>query len=333
MDRRRFVALIGSALACPGVLRAQTRPKAVRLGLLANSVPVHPVLMEPIVHGLRERGWIEGPDFAIDGRAHGGNFAKAVELATQFADARVNAIVALATNSAVAAKRATGTMPVITWCGDPVAAGLVRSLAHPGGNVTGIANYPSAELFGKLVDVLHDVHPALRELAILWDFMPPGFPDGPIHLEALLLAAKRLGVRSRVWMVRNEKDLLAALSAIERANFNGLFVSASGGIHQLAALSSRIAAVVERRKLPTITNIVGETFASARCLLTYSSNVAELGGRLAYFIDRVLRGADPGDLPIEQPTKFELIINLKVAKALGIAIPQDVLIRADRVIE
>lgn len=330
MKRRRFLALIGGAIAAP---LARAQPKVVRLGLLTSSLPVRPTAMEPFTAGLRGYGWTEGANLVIEGRAHDGDFVKALELAKDLVRLRVDATLALGTNSAVALKQSSDRMPVVTWCGDPVTAGLARSLAHPGGNVTGVANYPRAEMFGKLVDLLREVRPSLRELAILWDFVLPGWPDGPGHIEALQRAAKVLGIRSHVWMVHNERDLIAALSAIDRGKFDALVVSASGGIHQQPAFASQIAEVVARRRLPAITNLANETFANAGCLLTYSSRVQEIIPRLAYFVDRVLRGADPGDLPIEQPTRFDLIINLKVAKALGLKIPQSVLLRADRVIE
>ena len=330
MNRRELLAASAALLAAP-IARAQ--PKVVRLGLLTNSLPLRPTVMEPFTAGLHGRGWNEGTNLIIEGRAHEGSFAKALELARELVGMRVDATLALGTNSAVAVKQNSDRMPVVTWCGDPVAAGLARSLARPGGNVTGIANYPRAEMFGKLVELLREVRPSLRELAILWDFVLPGWPDGPSHLEALQRAAKGLGIRSNVWMVHNERNLLAALFAIDRGKFDALVVSASGGIHQQPALGGRIAEVIARRRLPAITNLANETFANAGCLLAYSSQVQEIVGRLAYFVDRVLRGANPSDLPIEQPTKFELIINLKIAKALGITIPQIVLLRADRVIE
>jgi len=330
MKRRRFIALIGGALAAPF---ARGQPKVARLGLLTSSLPLRATAMEPFTAGLRGRGWNEGANLIIEGRAHEGNFAKALELAGELVKLRVDATLALGTNSAVAVRQISDRLPVVTSCGDPVAAGLARSLARPGGNVTGVAVYPRPEMFGKLVDLLHEVRPSLRDLAILWDFVPPGWPDGPIHLEALQQAAERLGIRSQFWMVHNEKDLLAALSAIDRGKFDALVVSATGGIHLQPALGGRIAEVVARRRLPAITNFANETFANAGCLLAYSPQVQEIFGRLAYFVDRVLRGASPGDLPIEQPTRFDLIINLKIAKALGLTIPQSVLLRADRVIE
>ncbi len=188
-------------------------------------------------------------------------------------------------------------------------------------------------MFGKLVDLLHEMRPSLRDLAILWDFVGPGWPDGPAHLEALREAAKRLGIRSQAWMVHNEKDLLSALSAIDRGKFDALVVSAGGGVHQQPAVGGHIAEVVTRRRLPTITNLANETFVNAGCLLAYSSQVQEIAPRLAYFVDKILRGAKPADLPIEYPTKFDLIINLKTAKALGLTIPPSLLGRADRVIE
>jgi putative ABC transport system substrate-binding protein len=329
MNRRRFVALIGSALATP-LARAQA--KEVRLGLLSAS-PISPAFMDPILAGLRDRGWIEGTNLVVEARAHGGNFAKALTSAEELVRLHVNAILALSTNSAVAVRKTSARMPVVTLCGDPVAAGLARSLAHPGGSVTGVAIYPRAEMFGKLVDLLRETRPSMRELAILWDLAPPGWPDGPPHLEALQHTAKVLGVRSQVWMVHGQQDLVAALSAIDRGRFDALVVSASGGIHQQPAFGAQIAEIVARRRLLAITNIANQTFVHAGCVLAYSFRVQEILPRLAYFVDKVLRGANPGDIPIEQPTRFDLIINLKTAKAIGLTIPPAVLTRADKIIE
>jgi putative ABC transport system substrate-binding protein len=330
MDRRRFVALTVGALATPF---ARGQAKVVRLGLLANILPLRPTFMEPFMAGLRDRGWSEGANLIVEGRAFEGSYPRALELAKELVGNRVDAILAIGTNSAVAVKRNSDRMPVVTSCGDPVAAGLARTLARPGGNVTGMALYPRAEMFGKLVDLLHEARPSLRDLGILWDFVLPGWPDGPVHLEALQRAAKDLGIRSHVWMVHNEQDLIAALSAIDRGKIDALVISASGGIHQQAAFGRRIAEVIARRKLPAITNLANETFVNAGCLLAYTARTQEIAARLAYLVDKVLRGANPGELPIEQPTKFDLIVNLKIAKVIGLTIPQSFLLRADRVIE
>jgi putative ABC transport system substrate-binding protein len=330
LRRRQFLIASGALLAAP-LARAQT--KAMRLGLLANVLPPLPVIMDPLAAGLRSRGWVEGPNFVIERRGHAGDPAKALEMAKELAGLRVDAILALSTLSAVAAKQASETIPVVTWVGDPVAAGLAQSLARPGGNFTGVANYASAEVWGKLVELLREVRPSLQELAILWDFVLPGFPDGPAMLDTLQGAAKKLGVGSQIFMVHNEQELLAALSTIDRRKFDGLVVSATGGVHSRRALSARIAEVVTRRRLPAITDLAASTFANAGCLLAYSPQVAALVDRLAYFIDKVLRGTKPGELPFEQPARFELAINLKTAKALGLTVPQSLLVRADRVIE
>ena len=330
MKRRDFVALVGSALAAP---LARAQPKQTRLGLLTNLLPVPPVIMNPFSAAMRDRGWTEGSGFAIEQRGHAGDPARARELAMELAKMRVDAVLALSTTSAVALKQASEKVPVVTWCGDPVAAGLARSLARPGANFTGIANYASADVWGKFVELLREVRPSLRDLAILWDFVPPGFPDGPMMLDALQGAAKRLGVRSRVWMVHNETDLLAALSAIDGGKFDALVVSASGGIHNRPAMSSRIAEVVMRRRLPTITDLATAVFANAGCLIAYAPQIPPLVGRLAHFVDKVLRGANPGELPFELPARFEIAINLRTAKAIDLKIPQAFLLRADRVIE
>lgn len=330
IERRLFLIAGGVLLAAP---LARAQPKVVRLGLLSSIQPLSPIIADPLAAGMRERGWIEGPTFVIERRGHAGNPAKALELAKELVGLRVDAILALSALSAVAVKQASERIPVVCWVGEPVVTGLARSLARPGGNFTGVANYANVETYGKLVQLLREVRPSLRELAVLWDYVPPGFPDGPIGLDALRAAAKQLGVSIQVRMVHDEQELLAALAVIDRGKFDALVISSSGGINGRPELSARIAEVVTRRRLPAITDLPTAVFANAGCLLAYAPRIPDIMGRLAYFVDRVLRGANPGELPFEQPTTYELTVNLKTAKAIDLKIPQSLLIRADRVIE
>jgi putative ABC transport system substrate-binding protein len=240
----------------------------------------------------------------------------------------------MATASGVAASKATARIPVVTWCGYPVEAGLAASLSRPGRNVTGVANYAGTDVFGKFVELLRELRPGLRAIGVLWDYAPPAFPDGFVPIPAIEEAARRMGISSRIWTVRSEKDFDAARSEIERGTYEALVVTTGGGIHNRADVMDRLGELVTRRRLPAITDIAGTALVvRANCVLAYSPNVPEILTRLADLTDRILRGADPGELPFERPSKFELAINLKAARAMSLPVPQPLLLRADRVIE
>lgn len=224
-------------------------------------------------------------------------------------------------------------VPIVTWCGYPVESGLAESLARPGGNVTGIANYANAEVWGKFVEFLRELRPGASDLGVLWDYAPPAFPDGLIPLPAIEQAATNLGMRSRAWISRTSANLVQALDEVERSSVQVLVVSSSGGIHLQDANAARINALVLRRKLPAVTDIAAPQAQAMGIAMAYSPNVAQVQMRLAGLIDRILRGASPADLPFELPAKFDLALYAKSASAIGASFPQSLLLRADRVIE
>ena len=334
MRRRAFLFGASALMAAPSGL-AQRPAKVVRLGFLVPQITsLKDPFWQPRVAGLEKYGWREGREFALVARQSQGDPALALAMAREMVAEGVDLILAMATSSAVAARSATRTIPVVTWCGYPVESGLAESLSRPGGNVTGVANYAGDQVWGKFVELLRELKPGMRELGVLWDYAPPGFPDGQIPIPVIESAAQKLGIKARTWMIRSEQDLNAALAAIERSQIEALILSQGGGFHAQPALGARIGEVVVRRRLPAIVDVAGPSvFEQARCVLAYSPNVAEILDRLAHFVDRVLRGAKPATLPFELPARFELAVSAKSAALIGLAIPQSVLMRADRVIE
>lgn len=326
--------MLGGALAAPLVL-AQARAKTVRLGFLTPAIAsLRSPFWAPFHASLTKYGWREGIEFALVARESRGDPVLAEAFAREMVAEKVDLILAITTASAVAARRATRTIAVVTWCGYPVESGLAETLGRPGGNVTGVTNYAGNQVWGKFVELLKELKPGMRELGVLWDYAPPAFPDGQIPLPMIEQSAQKLGIRTRVWLVRSERDLDAALGAIDRSPVEALILTQGGGFHVQPELSARIAEVVVRRRLPAIVDVASQSvFEQARCVLAYSPNVPEVLDRLAHFVDRVLRGASPSSLPFELPARFDLAVNAAAAKAIGLDIPRSVLLRADRVIE
>ena len=279
--------------------------------------------MTPFVGALRELGWVEGRDFTLEyrftGDAPGGALTAARELVTQ----KVDVIVTLATGNAVAAMHASGEIRIVMMAsGYPVE--LVKSYARPGGNVTGNTIYAGTELFGKHVEILKTLLPGMRQLAVLWGWVPPFvYPgEGGLALEELKRAANTVNVGLRVWKTDRVEVVEAALAAMASEHADALYVSGSP-VHRRTA--AKIVEFARKRRLPTMTD--------SPAVFTYSANPATLGRQAAAFVDRILRGARPADLPIERPSTLDLAINLKTAKALGLRIPPSLLQRADQVIE
>jgi len=334
MDRRRFVATIGSVLAAQFAL-AQQPSGPVRIGILAvNELNIRSPFWKPLFAALAKRGWHEDVEYALVLKEARDDPAQLSALADELIAERADIVLAFSSGAALAARRASDQTPIVTWCGYPVEAGLAASLARPGGSVTGVTNYAGLEIWGKFIELLRELRPNLRELVILWDYAPPVFPEAEALAAVPVIerSAKSLGIRSRTWMVRREQELIDALSAIDRSPADALMLTAGGGIHGRPAMIKRIGELIVRQKLPAITDIAAGFFGNT-CTLAYSPNVPEALGRLAYFVDRILRGARPGELPFEQPSRFDLAVNVKAARAIGLAIPQQLLLRADRVIE
>jgi putative ABC transport system substrate-binding protein len=329
--RRAFLASLGASLFSP--LAASQQGRVVRVGYLSQRLA--PWLVDPLVAGLRQRGWVDGSNLRFEALSTDGDYKRADMLAQQLVERRSDVIVVVGTHLAVAAERVTKTIPIVMYLsGFPVEGGLVQSFARPGGNITGLATYSGEGFFSKHVSLMRELVPSKREFSVLWDYLPPGFLQKEVDfgLGELRRAAAELKINARVWKNASLADLDKALAEIDRTRPQVVF-STSGPVHGAPSPgAARIIEYTQRRKLPLVCDIAGSLF-QAGGLLSYSASWAEAAERCASFVDRILRGANPAELPIERPTKFELVLNLKTAKAIGIKLPQAMLLRADRVVE
>jgi putative tryptophan/tyrosine transport system substrate-binding protein len=315
------------ALTC--LAQAQQPKKVPRIGYLSGSDPAtDSAQSEAIRLALRERGHIEGQNIAIEYRYAEGKVDRFPELAAELVRLKVDIIVVAGGNRIImAAKNATKTIPIVmTGAGiDPVEAGLVESLARPGGNVTGITNL-TRELGGKRLELLKEAVPKLARVAVLYE---PAAPGSVLDVkEVLPVAARALGLTIQSWEVRAGDDFDRVFAAMGKQRPDGLFVTRS---RLMGDSQKRIIGFALKSRLPSIFGI--RESVNAGGLMYYGADQAESYRRVAYYVDRILNGAKPADLPVEQPTKFELVINLKTAKQIGITIPQSMLYRADKVIK
>lgn len=327
INRRRLLLAI-AALAVPAAARAQVGRRVFRIAWVQS--------FDPAAHGwrsfieaMRERGWVEGRDFVVEKRL---GWPEQAEMLLQELLAAGNVDILLTTSTVwgIALRRATRALPIVmVSSGHPVEVGLAKSLARPGGNVTGQAIYGGVPFYSKHLELMRGVAPGMRQLGVLWDYGGPAFPDGANALEELERAARKATLSLSVRIISSAQDLEAALNAFEREPPQALFV-ASGPVNWTSR--PRIARWAASRRLPSMSDIRWPD-ADPGLLLAYAVSVAELWRGAARYVDRILRGADPADLPIEQPTRMELVANLRTAKKLGMTIPQSVLARADRVIE
>jgi len=327
MNRRRFLltSLVG-ALAAPLAAEAQEykAEKVPQLGWLSPGSR-SAGLLEPFLQGLRELGWVEGRSVVIEYRYADGKAERLPALVADLARLKVDVIVAGGVAAALAASKATTAIPIVMSSGgDPVAIGLVASLARPGGNVTGLATI-SPELSGKRLELLKQVVPSLRRVAVLWN------PENPAHgpgLRAAESAARTLGLELQLLAFRLQEDFGAAFRAAKRANAGALIA-----LDDPVTFNERkvLVSQASTTRLPVMYGF--RESAEAGGLIAFGANLADLARRSAGYVDKILKGAKPGDLPVEQPTKFELVINLKTAKTLGLTIPPSLLLRADQVIE
>jgi putative ABC transport system substrate-binding protein len=330
MDRRAILCGMTLGTIClPLGAHAQRGAKVYRIGVLS---PVHvQAYMTPFVEGLRELGWVEGRDFMLEYRFSGNTLGGPDTAARELVALKVDVIVTLVTGNAVAARRATDETPIVMMnSGYPVEVGLAKSYGRPGANVTGNTVYAGTEVFGKHVEILKTLLPRMRRLAVLWGYVSPFVHprEGELALEELKRAATTLGVTVRVLETRRAEDVESALKAASAEAADALYVS-GGSVHLQVA--QRIVEFALARRLPTMTDV--RPVFQAGMLLTYSASPAVLARQAAGFVDRILRGARPSELPIERPSKMDLIINLKTAKDLGLTIPPSLLLRADQVIE
>jgi putative tryptophan/tyrosine transport system substrate-binding protein len=327
MRRREFVTLFAGGLVTLRSAQSHAQPqpsKIYRMGYLAPARIPH--LIEALLEGLRKFGYIEDQNLKIEYRFPQDGMATLDVLAAELVRLSPDIIVTVATPPAIAAKRATTTIPIVmATAGDPLGSGIVSTLAHPGGNITGVTLY-GGELAGKRVGVFKEAVPRIASIAVL------GNAKSPLSTQVLWpqtqIAAHSLGLEARLYMVHELGDLSTAFESMARDHADGvivlsdaLFNSARRTIIGLAA-QHRLAAIYEARE-----------FVTDGGLLSYGRNIAEMTRRSAAFVDKILKGAKPGDLPIEQPTEFELVINLKTARALGLTMPDQLLATADQVIE
>ena len=327
MDRRTFLCgLTLGTLSAPLAAGAEQPGKVARIGLLTyGSATSGQHIREAFRQGLRELGYVEGQNIVIEYRYAEGNAERLPDLAAELVSLKVDIIVAGGTPAPLAAKHATRRIPIVmSAAGNPVETGLVASLARPGGNVTGLSLL-SADLTAKRLQLLKEVLPGVSRVAVLWN---AANPISALVVRETEAAARALGLQVQSVEVRGPDDFEGALPATISGGAGALFV-----VDDPLVFSSRmrIADFAARNRLPATAFF--REFAEAGCLMTFGANLADLSRRAAIYVDKILKGAKPADLPVEQPTKFDLIINLKTAKALGLTIPPSVLLRADQVIE
>jgi putative tryptophan/tyrosine transport system substrate-binding protein len=324
MDRRTFIGgVAGGLLAAPLGTRAQQVGKVYRIGIL-EPIPAaqNAANLNALRKGLRDLGYVEGRNLVIEYRSADGRAERFPDLATELVRLKVDLIVTRGTPATNAAKSATETIPVVMAAMRPLA--VVASLAQPSGNITGVTTF-STELTGKRIELLKELVPNLSRVALLHNM---GNPAAPPEWEEVKTAARSLGLQSELLDVRSQGDLDRALELAARQRVDALVIGADGltQMHQ-----QTIVDLLARNRLPAA--YPAREFVEAGGLIAYAVNYPDLYFRFASFVDKIFKGAKPGELPVEQPTKFELVINLKTAKALGLSIPQSILLRADEVIQ
>jgi len=322
-----LVMLAALILACFQLADAQQPKKILRIGYLSSFDPAgESDRSEGIRLALRELGYIEGQNIATEYRYAEGKRERLSEVATELVRLKVDIIVVAGGTGIIrAAKSATKTIPIVMTGGgiDPVEAGLVESLARPGGNVTGITTF-ARQLAGKRLELLKEAVTKLVRVAVLYD--PANLGDILEVKELLPVAARELALTIKPWEVRAADDFDRVFAALNKQRPDGLFVT---GSPLMGANRKRIADFAIKSRLPSVSS---RAYVDAGGLMSYGADLADSYRRVAYYVDRILKGAKPADLPVEQPMKFELVFNLNTAKQIGITIPQSVLYRADKVI-
>jgi putative ABC transport system substrate-binding protein len=324
--RRALLIALGSALAAPHACFAQQKPaKVARIGFLGSATAAsYARQLAGLRLGLRDFGYVEGNNIVIEFRWAEGKYERLAGMAAELVRLKVDVIVTHGTPGTRAAKQATTTIPIVmAVSGDAVATGLIAGVARPGGNITG-STFFNPELAAKRIELLKEALPRLNKMAVLMN------PDNPVNtpvLHAMLITARSLKMEVQQFEVRGPHEFDAVFAAMAKSRVDAvvviddsMFIANAKGLVELAA----------RKRLPAAG--FGE-FAEAGGLLGYGVNFPEMFRRAGFFVDRILKGVKPGDIPVERPTKFELIINRNAAKALGITIPNSILVRADRVIE
>jgi putative ABC transport system substrate-binding protein len=325
MKRRAFITLLGGAAAAwPLVARAQPA-RLPTIGFMGGSTPaLQASWTAAFVQRLRELGWIEGRTVAIEYRWAEGRSERYAEIAAEFVSLKVDVIVMNGTGPALAAKQATSAIPVVfAAAGDPVGTGIVASLARPGGNITGLSTQ-TADTANKRVQLMREVLPGFRRLAILAN---TGVPNAVLEMVEVQNAARTLGLEVVALEIHRAEDIAPAFVGL-KDHAEALYVAADP-VTQTNRL--RMAILAAAARVPTLCGF--REYVEAGGLMSYGASFSDLFRRAAELVDKILRGTKPADIPVEQPTRFDLVVNLTTAKALGLTMPESLLLRADEVIE
>jgi putative ABC transport system substrate-binding protein len=325
VKRRQFITLLGGAAAWPLAARAQQAGKLPTIGYLgANTPAAQSQWTAALVQRLRELGWVEGRNLVIEVRWAEGRTERYAEIAAEFVRLKVDVILAHGTQAILAAKQATSVIPIVfANAGDPVGTGLIASLARPGGNVTGLS-VVSPDVASKRLELFREVVPDLRRLAILVDI---GNPVNVLEMREVQATPSTLGLEVLAVEIRRSEDIWPVFEGL-KGRADALYVIANPLVLTNVV---RINTLALGARLPTI--YIAKEYIQTAGLMSYGPNYPDLYRRAAGYIDKILHGAKPGDIPVEQPTKFDLVINLTTARALGLTIPEAFLLRADEVIE
>ena len=311
-------------LLASSLSQAQPPIHVHRIGVLLETTPGRDSYVGPFLEGMRELGYVEGQHFVLEYRGAEGQYERLPDLAAELVRLKVDVIVTYGTPPSVAAKDATTTIPIVMMSvGEPVGSGLVASLARPAGNVTGVSTL-SPDLGGKQLEFLKDVLPTISRVALLWN---PANPANALNVREAEVAAQRLGVQVHLVEADGPEAFDSAFAAMTRAHAGALLVIGDRVFRQH---DRRLAELAVMSHLPTMH--ISRAYVEAGVLMSYGPHWLDLIRRAAYYVDRILKGTKPADLPVEQPSKFELVINLKTAQALGLTIPPTLLFQADEVI-
>jgi putative ABC transport system substrate-binding protein len=326
VKRREFMTLLGGATAWPLARRASAQSRPVRIGVLGATPPAAVSGgLSALREALRERGYIVGQNLSIEYRWPSGSFEQISEVANDLVRSNVDIIVAWASVAVAAARRATSTIPIVmVSVGDPVGTGFVASLARPGGNVTGVSNI-SIDLSGKLIELFREIVPGLNHIGIIGD---PNNPILALQLRDTRSAIEALGLQFTVVHAYTSAEYESAFARLNAAGVRGVVVLPDPSV---VGERWKIAELAQKIRLPTA--FQRRENVEAGGLFSYGARLNDQFRQAAFYVERILKGVKPADLPVEQPTKFELVINLKTARALGLTVPSTILPRADEVIE
>ena len=327
IERRQFLIAGGALLAAPFTTHAQSGGKVYRIGYIQTAHPHEAAhLTKAFEDQLRELGWVDGGNIVIERRFAGGKQELLPQLAAELVALKPDVIVTGANPVVAAVKKATATIPIVMCASrDPVGSGFIASLARPGGNITGSTNDPTPEIVGKNVELLKQAVPGASRAALL---INPLSPAADTYRKVIEAAAKKLGLSMQTVEIHRREELEAAFAAMAKARIEAMVVHSDPVL-----FTARIQLVELALKHRLAGVYYFSEYVELGGLMSYGSNLADTWARAAVFVDKILKGAKPGDLPVEQPSIFRLVINIKTAKALGLKIPQSVLIRADEVIQ